>query len=111
MIAWDAGSDGSGLIIDFQPGISTYLLDGVIDSEGDGTALGVELLGLMAESGPLKTPDENTLNRAGFASIAIDEDADAIYLRIRRGKATRQTLRKTIVVVHRLAHIHVSSTR
>jgi hypothetical protein len=100
-----ADPKGNDLAVDFRDGLQSYFVEGVVDHEGDGTLVGVEILGLMADCGGLEEPDADELRRAGLVSVSIDHDADALYLRMRNGRATHQVVRQTVVVVddkHRL---------
>jgi hypothetical protein len=102
----------SGFALDFQTGLKSYFVDGVIDHEGDGALIGIEILGLLAECGGLQEPDAKALQGSGLVSVSIDHDADAIYLRARSGRATHQLVRQTVVIVddqRRLCRVHVSS--
>lgn len=104
---WSEG----GFALNFQPGLKSYFVDGVVDHEGDGTLLGVEILGLLLDSKGLEDPNAEELQRAGLLSVSIDHDADALYLRVRNGRATHQTVRQTVVIIdnrHRLCRVHVS---
>lgn len=114
MTGFDINGFDDGLAIDLQPGLKSYFVESVIDHEGDGTLIGIEILGLLAECGGLKEPDVEALRRAGLDSVSIDPDADAIYLRVRSGRATHQAVRQAAVVLdekHRLWRIHVGATR
>jgi uncharacterized protein YuzE len=102
----------SGFALDFQAGCKSYFVDGVIDHEGDGTLIGIEILGLLAECEGLQEPDAKALQDAGLVSVSIDHDADAIYIRARSGRATHQLVRHAVVIVddeRRLCRVHVSS--
>ena len=102
----------NGFALDFQTGLKSYFVDGVVDHEGDGTLIGIEILGLLAECQGLEEPDSKVLQHAGLVSVSIDHDADAIYLRVRSGRATHQLVRQTMVIIddeRRLCRIHVSS--
>jgi len=112
--ARDINGLDDGFAIDLQPGLKSYFIEGVIDHEGDGTLIGIEILGLLADCGGLEDPGVEALQRAGLASVSIDPDADAIYLRVRSGRATHQAVRQAVVILdekHRLWHVHLSATR
>ena len=112
MMTLDPDWSESGFAVDFQTGLRSYFVDGVIDHEGDGTLLGVEILGLLLDCEGIEDPNAEELQRAGLMSVSIDPDADAIYLRVRQGRATHQLVRQTIVIIddqHRLCRVHVSS--
>lgn len=101
----------NGFPLCFQTGLTSYFVDGVIDHEGDGTLIGIEILGLLAECQGLEEPDAAALRCAGLVSVSIDYDADAIYLTARSGRATHQVVRQTVVIIddqHRLCRVHVS---
>jgi hypothetical protein len=105
---------GDELAADFRDGLRSFFIDGVIDHEGDGILLGVEFLGLLADCGGIENPNPDELGHAGLVSVSIDRDADAIYMRVRSGRATHQEVRKTVVIIddkHRLCRVHVSATR
>jgi hypothetical protein len=112
--ALDVNGFDDGFAIDLQPGLKSYFVEGVIDHEGDGTLIGIEILGLLADCGGLEGPDAEALQRAGLVSVSIDPDADAIYLRVRSGRSTHQAVRQAAVILdekHRLWRVHVSATR
>jgi hypothetical protein len=105
---------GDELAADFRLGLRSYFTDGVIDHEGDGTLLGVEILGLLADCEGLEDPNTEELQQAGLVSVSIDRDADAIYLRVRNGRATHQEVRRTVVIIDeglRLCRVHVGAAR
>ena len=61
--------------------------EGVIDHEGDGTLLGVDVwsISLVRRA---EEPGAEELQQAGLVSVSIDRDADAIYLRVRNRSST-----------------------
>jgi uncharacterized protein YuzE len=114
MTAFGINWTGDELAADFRDELRSYFIDGVIDYENDGTLLGVEILGLLADCGGLEDPGPEELQRAGLISVSIDPDADALYLRVRNGRAANQAVRQTVVIVddrRRLCRVHVSTTR
>lgn len=112
MITRDTDWSENGLPFGFRTGLKSYFVDGVVDHEGDGTLIGVEILGLLAECQGLEEPGAEALQRAGLVSVSIAPDADAIYLRVRSGRATHQLVRQTVVIIdeqHRLCRVHVGN--
>jgi hypothetical protein len=114
MTATDAERLESGFALAFKGSLKSYFINGVVDHEDDGTLIGVEILGLLSECGNLVEPDQTQIASADLVSIAIDYEADAIYLRFRAGRATHQVVRQTVVVVDDdlgLCRVHVGPAR
>lgn len=89
--------EGSEIRARQSQGVRAELIDVVIDLDGFGSPLGVEVLGLLYRY-PLMARHLQALTAEGIP-MSVDEDADAIYLRVAEGRSLDQVTRLAAIAV------------
>lgn len=88
--------EGSDIRVRHGHGVRADLIDVVIDVDGFGSPLGIEVLGLLDRYPRMA---EHLRLVAEGIRITIDEDADAIYIRLGEGRSLDQLTRLAAVAV------------
>lgn len=89
--------EGSEIRARQSHGVRAELIDVVIDLDGFGLPLGVEVLGLLYRY-PLMARHLRALAAEGIP-MTVDEDADAIYLRVAEGRSLDQVTRLAAIAI------------
>ena len=96
--------------VSFSSVTHSHAFDAVLDLDGDGFVVGIEVLGVLSKCAKLGAPRAEVVRRAGGISVAIDPGADAMYVRLKSGTSSHQVVRPTILEVaadHTLAGMRV----
>jgi uncharacterized protein YuzE len=72
----------------------SYPVECVLDLDSEGFVVGIEILGLVSETGVKAVPEADGV---GVLSVSLDSEADALYIRLRDGTSIRQVVRSAIV--------------
>ncbi len=89
--------EGSDIRVHQEGGVRADLIDAVIDLDEFGSPLGIEVLGLL-DRYPQMANHLRLLVAEGVR-MSVDEDADAIYLRLAEGRSLDQLTRLAAVAV------------
>ena len=84
VLSWD----GADLVAQFENHVSVEIVEVVVDLDEAGLPIGIEILGLLAKHPGLPFAQSEILQ----SSLSVDEDADALYLRLSEGRSIDQAV-------------------
>ena len=93
----DPADGDAELRLSFGEPSRSYPIQCVLDLDEDGFVVGIEILGIAAEAGPITVPAADKMSGVGVVSISLDTEADALYVRLKPGPSPRQVVRPAVL--------------
>jgi uncharacterized protein YuzE len=96
--SYDPATSGTELLLAFAQVDRVFTVEAILDLDSEGAIVGIEVLGVLDEPPNLTSPGADALALAGVVSVAIDTDADAMYVKLQSGVTSdRQEVRRGLL--------------